>query len=164
MTRTRTPKTKNPNREPTFTGGGLRLLLFIVVALQWTCGVVDLGLTAYFEGTWVWLEGFHAMFGIVLGCVSSYFYFVYMWCAFIRIYKGYFLLANLFFSHLWLTYFIFNAIDYNGKGGCAAGQPAGIGHCSTKYALEAFSFATLYVSHHQFLLSYNNNYLASSQF
>jgi len=120
------------------------MLLFIVLALQWLCGVVSLGLTAYFMGTWVWLSSMHFMFGLCVACISSYTYFVFMWCAFIRIYKGYFLVVALTFSHLWLVYFVFLAIDYNGDNGCNAGPPAFESTCTRKYALEAFVFATFF--------------------
>lgn len=62
-------KTKTvSNEESTFVGGTHRMLLFAVLALQWLCGVVSLGLTAYFMGTWVWLSSMHFMFGL---CVVS---------------------------------------------------------------------------------------------
>lgn len=117
MAKTKTVK----NGESTFVGGGHRILLFAVLALQWLCGVVSLGLTAYFMGTWVWLSSMHFMFGLCVvcissaiyiivlllitsqACISSYTYFVFMWCAFIRLYKGYFLIVNLTFSHLYVA-------------------------------------------------------------
>lgn len=56
-------------------------------------------------------------------------------------YEGYFFPVNFIFSYLWLTSFIFSAVDWSGQL-CRQG-PLGANRCSRKRAVEAFNFIAL---------------------
>lgn len=121
----------------------VRFLVLLCRCVQWPSAVIVLGITGSFVNSMPQdNRGLLPIYTIIIAATSVAFFIPAFISPFIPIpaLKGVVILVDVFYSHLWLTAFIFSALDYN-KSSCKASVPPGRS-CSTKFAEEAFIFLT----------------------
>ncbi|KAE8370875.1 hypothetical protein BDV27DRAFT_119133 [Aspergillus caelatus] len=124
---------------PFLTEGQLRFFLLSNRVIQWLSSVIVLGITSYFihRGP----RGLTIVYLEIVAVVSVVVFLPAFVSPFLSTpVKDFVLFVDVIFSYLWLTGFIFAAVDYN-QNNCHANAPPGV-RCSVKWANEAFIFLT----------------------
>ncbi|KAG8405969.1 hypothetical protein J3459_019435 [Metarhizium acridum] len=102
--------------------------------------VIITGLVSWFLNEFSF-RGSHIVYQEVIAVITMPIYLLATVAPIFSRYEGYFLPVNFIFSYLWITSFIFTAVDWTGHL-CRQG-PLGANRCSRKRAVEAFSFIAL---------------------
>ncbi|KAE8168172.1 hypothetical protein BDV40DRAFT_294720 [Aspergillus tamarii] len=124
---------------PFLTEGQLRFFLLSNRVIQWLSSVIVLGITSYLIHTGP--RGLTIVYLEIVAVVSVVVFLPAFVSPFLSTpVKDFVLFVDVIFSYLWLTGFIFAAVDYN-QNNCHANAPPGV-VCSVKWANEAFIFLT----------------------
>lgn len=113
----------------------LRCLLFVVNFMKWASACIVMAIASYFihdfprDGSTTFQE--------IIACTSIGFFLPTMPLAFYRHVTFQLIPIDYIYSHLWVTAFIFAALDYN-KHECSTHSPARLHSCRLKYALESW--------------------------
>lgn len=130
-----------PRKESIFATSALRILFFAISVLQWSSGVIVLGMVVRFLSQYS--QGGHLKYDVCVASLNTLIYGTAQFYPILKAYKGYSILLHLTFSYLWLTSFIFAAQDYD-YGNCANNAPPDSGLCTEKYVLQAFAFVAFF--------------------
>jgi len=82
------------------------------------------------------------IYEIVIAALTTFFWLPSFFLPWMSFYRQHYLPLNFIFSYLWLTAFVFAALDYN-RHNCLANSPL-FGSCALKYANEAFIFLAFF--------------------
>ncbi|OOQ87415.1 hypothetical protein PEBR_17387 [Penicillium brasilianum] len=124
---------------PNLTDAQVRFFLLCDRVIQWLSTVIVLGINSYLVN--VGPRGLFITYMEIVAVVSVVVFLPAFASPFLSTpFKDFVLFIDVIFSYLWLTAFIFSAVDYN-KNNCHLNAPPGVA-CSKKWALEAFIFLT----------------------
>ncbi|PNY23794.1 Uncharacterized protein TCAP_06264 [Tolypocladium capitatum] len=121
--------------------GTLRLLAMICHFMIFASAVIVTGLLSYFLNRFPF-RGAHLVYGEVVAVMTLVLYLFAMVLPLFSSYAGYFLPINFIFSYLWLTAFIFSAVDWSGR--LCSLAPLGTNKCGLKRTVEAFNFIAFF--------------------
>ncbi|KAJ5198198.1 uncharacterized protein N7498_007315, partial [Penicillium cinerascens] len=126
---------------PILTPAQLRFFLICNRFIQYCSAVVVVGINSYFINTGK--RGLFTTYVEIISVISLAAFLPALVTIFMTTpVKEYILFIDVIFSYLWLTAFIFSALDYN-KHNCHFSTPSGVA-CSKKWAIEAFIWLTFF--------------------
>jgi len=105
-------------------------------AMTWISSVIVMGITAYFINKYP--HDRSTIYELVISVLTVAFWLPSFIVPFMGSYRRWYLPLNFIFSYLWLTAFVFAALDYNHHS-CFANAPR-FGRCALKKANESFIF------------------------
>ncbi|EFZ03834.1 membrane-associating domain protein [Metarhizium robertsii] len=121
--------------------GTLRAAAAFCHFMVFASAVIVTGLVSWFLNGFRF-RGSHIVYTEVIAVITIPIYLVAMIAPVFKSYEGYFLPVNFIFSYLWLTSFIFSAVDWSGH--LCRQEPLGANRCGRKRAVEAFNFIAFF--------------------
>ncbi|GAO18898.1 uncharacterized protein UV8b_02776 [Ustilaginoidea virens] len=121
----------------------LRILAGVNHFIIWASAIIVTALISWFINVFsTWSNRTHIIYQEVIAVVTLAFWTIGLVLPFIGAYKGHLWPLNLIFSYLWITSFIFSAIDWSNNR-CRIVGPA-LGRCGRKRTIAAFNFIAFF--------------------